>query len=503
MRPLTPRSARRRLVVIRCASRLAIARGIAALVLAASAVDAQRSSPLAPSLTDAEFWDFFTGMSEPDGSFVSENFVSNEMSFQEVIPTLQRSLTPGGVYLGVGPEQNFTYIANLRPRLAVIVDIRRQNAMQHLMYKALMELSPTRAEFVARLFSRPSVARLTAVTDVAALFDSAAVAEPSDSAHRGNHDAIVRTLLERHGFALTADDLASIDHVYGVFYTAGPEINYGYRPAAPGLAYAVFRSRYPTFGMLQAAANADSVQMAFLATEENYHVVREMHLRNLIIPVVGDFAGPKAIRAVGEYLKQHDLTVTAFYLSNVEQYLFRAPGDAERFYDNVATLPLDSTSTFIRSVPRGASTFSFGAGPRALVGPGGGVMPGGSSFSIFIRDSAGVRTIQTIQDSAGVPVVRVLRDSAGQLVPRAADSGRVYDVRRDSVLAMALRSFGSRRDSTTLPPPSIRAIPSRIVTGSLLSSGLASIRETLEARDAGQILTYQQIIAMTKIDGWR
>jgi hypothetical protein len=59
------------------------------------------------------------------------------------------------VYLGVGPEQNFTYIVNLEPRLAVIFDIRRQNAMLHLMYKALFELSPSRAEFVSRLFSRP------------------------------------------------------------------------------------------------------------------------------------------------------------------------------------------------------------------------------------------------------------------------------------------------------------------------------------------------------------
>jgi hypothetical protein len=68
---------------------------------------------------------------------------------------------------------------------------------------------------------------------------------------------------------------------------------------------------------------------------------------------------------------------------------------------------------------------------------------------------------------------------------------------------MALRSFGSRRDSTTLPPPSIRSIPPRIVMGSLLSSGLASIRETLDARAAGEILSYQRVIAMTKIDGWR
>ena len=89
-------------------------------------------------------------------------------------PALKRSLTRDGVYLGVGPEQNFTYIANLGPRMAVIFDIRRQNAMQHLMYKALFEMSPTREEFVARLFSRPSVARLAPGIAVEALFDSAA-----------------------------------------------------------------------------------------------------------------------------------------------------------------------------------------------------------------------------------------------------------------------------------------------------------------------------------------
>src|SRR5882672_6764033 len=116
---------------------------------------AQQRRTMADSLTDREFWQFFTTMSEESGTFPSENFVSNEKTYQHVIPALQRRLTPNGVYLGVGPEQNFTYIVNLKPRLAVIFDIRRQNAMTHLMCKALFELSPSRADFVSRLFSRP------------------------------------------------------------------------------------------------------------------------------------------------------------------------------------------------------------------------------------------------------------------------------------------------------------------------------------------------------------
>src|SRR5689334_25416356 len=110
---------------------------LACVVLVANVASAQLSRSLPAAFSDKEFWDFFTTMSEEGGSFPSENFVSNEQTYQYVIPTLQRTLTPNGVYLGVGPEQNFTYIANLKPRMAVIFDIRRQNAMAHLMYKAL------------------------------------------------------------------------------------------------------------------------------------------------------------------------------------------------------------------------------------------------------------------------------------------------------------------------------------------------------------------------------
>src|SRR4029079_14395446 len=127
-----------------------------------------------------EFWTFFTTMSEEGGSFPSENFVSNEKTYQYVIPTLQRSLTPHGVYLGVGPEQNFTYIVNLEPRMAVICDIRRQNAMLHLMYKALFELSPSREEFLARVFSRPRPP-LAGSSTATEIFAAVAAAPASDS----------------------------------------------------------------------------------------------------------------------------------------------------------------------------------------------------------------------------------------------------------------------------------------------------------------------------------
>src|SRR5580693_1361903 len=78
-------------------------------------------------LTDQEFWKLSADSSEPDGTFRSENLLSNELGMQWVIPDLLKITKPGRVYMGVGPEQNFAYIAALKPSMAFIIDIRRGN----------------------------------------------------------------------------------------------------------------------------------------------------------------------------------------------------------------------------------------------------------------------------------------------------------------------------------------------------------------------------------------
>src|SRR3982751_3861452 len=127
---------------------------LAALLMACAAPPRPPVQSVPARLADSTFWRLMQDYSEPWGTFRSENFVSNETSLQWVISELVRRIQPGGVYLGVAPDQNFTYITALRPAIAFIVDIRHQNAMQHLMYKALIETSNTRAEFLAKLFAR-------------------------------------------------------------------------------------------------------------------------------------------------------------------------------------------------------------------------------------------------------------------------------------------------------------------------------------------------------------
>ena len=293
---------------------------IAALCLAhASLIHAQS---LPSRLSDEDFWRLIGDLSEAGGYFRSDNFVSNETTFQYVIPELQKSHQAGGVYLGVGPDQNFTYIVALKPRIAIITDIRRQNMIEQLMYKAVMELSPTRADFLTLLFSRPRPAGLADTTGAPALLQ-AYLAAPADSIlYRKNLAAIRDQLIGRHHFALSGDDLASMTYIYDAFFGGGPDLNYSFSTGRQGRA-GYFGRRMPSYAELMSETDALGMHRSYLATEDNYRAIRELEVNNLVVPIVGDFAGDKAVRAIGAYLKQHNATVTAFYTSNVEQYLFQ------------------------------------------------------------------------------------------------------------------------------------------------------------------------------------
>ena len=299
---------------------------------------------LPEGLSDSQFWTLVTEFSEPGGTFRSENFVSNENTFQRVIPTLKKQIKPGGVYLGVGPEQNFTYIAALAPKLAFILDIRRQNMLLHLMYKALFEISNDRVEFLSKLFARPAPEGLSTTISPEDLFGAFDESTPDRDLARGTLDAILQQLLEQHQFELTSDDLNKIEHVYGAFVAAGPEIRYSSQSQYSW-------RRFPSYSELMLETDAifgDSEKHSYLASEQNFQAVKRLESENRIVPIVGNFAGAKALRSIGQYVREHGATVTTFYTSNVEFYLFQTE-DWRRFFDTVSELPLDNDSVFIRS----------------------------------------------------------------------------------------------------------------------------------------------------------
>ncbi len=346
------------------------------LAYAATGAFQERTLPvgsLPERLSDSAFWSLVTESSEPDGYFRSDNLVSNELTFQHVIPELLELLPPDGVYLGVGPDQNFTYIAALRPRMAFIIDIRRGAMLQHLMYKGLIELSRDRADFLATLFSRPRPPGLdssTSVNDLMTAFDAVA---PDSAMFARNFQILIEHLTATHRFTLTPDDIAGIEYVHGAFFVDGPSLTYSFGRGNSGWR---FGRAMPSYGELMVETDGAGVQRGYLANEMNFATLRQLHLRNLIVPVIGDFAGDKAVRAVGTYLKRHSATVGAVYTSNVEQYLFQSPDAWRRYYDNVATLPLTDRSTFLRAV------FNYG----------------GYNFSNGMRRTRSVTMLSSIQD---------------------------------------------------------------------------------------------------------
>jgi hypothetical protein len=303
------------------------------------------------SLSDREFWRITTQFSEPDGYFRSDNLLSNELSFPSVLPDLAKTAPAARAYMGVGPEQNFNYIAVLRPKIAFIVDVRRGNRNLHLMYKALFEMSRDRAEFVSKLFSRTRPAGLGPSSTVEQIFAAFATVEASETLYRRNLKAIADELVGNHHFDLSSADLNGIEFVYGAFKQFGPEIRYSStQGGGGGGGFGGFNQ--PSYADLMTSTDAAGWPGSYLATEQRFRVLKDLEARNLLVPIVGNFGGPKAIRAVGEYLRDHHATVSAFYLSNVEMYLSQQ--DLwETFCHNVAALPLDEASTFIRSARGG------------------------------------------------------------------------------------------------------------------------------------------------------
>ena len=323
---------------------------IATVVFLAPQLSAQG---IPSKVSDQEFWRLISEFSEPGGFFRSENFVGNETSLQEPIPELMKRIRPGGVYIGVAPDQNFTFLVALRPKLAFIIDIRRQNLIQHLVYKANIELSPTRADFLSRLFSRARPAGIGANAPIDSLLAAFYGTPPSTALFRQNLSAIKTHLTKTHGFALTDQDTVILAHVFESFFRAGPDITYNYPSSSGGGGRGGGGGigGMPTYASMVAESDLQGARRSYLANEQLYGVLRTMQLNNLIIPLVGDFAGTKTLRTVGQFVRDKGATITTFYTSNVEQYLFQTPDDWSRFYSNMSTWPLDSTGTLIRSAP--------------------------------------------------------------------------------------------------------------------------------------------------------
>jgi hypothetical protein len=294
----------------------------------------------APSLTDQEFRSLVTSVSEPGGTFVTDNIVSNEIAMQDVLPEIER--VHRGAYVGVGPEQNLTYVSALKPSIAFVVDLQRGNLLLHLMYKALIEMSSDRADFLSRLFARPRPSGVGSGTSAAAMFDAYAAVPMSERLATASQEAVFDRLTRVHGIALDQRDRQAMAKTHRALATGGPNLRGDFGRVASMPSWA------PSYAEMHSQTAPDGRSRSFLGSEANFATLKSYESRNLIVPIVGDFSGDKALRAVGDYLRRRGTKVGTFYASNVEDYLF--PSDAwKRFFRNLESLPLDDNATLVRT----------------------------------------------------------------------------------------------------------------------------------------------------------
>jgi hypothetical protein len=351
-------------------SPLASLRALVAVVLVAVPCSAQRTAarprPAAADgvaraalarIDDSTFAATVARLSEPSGYFDTDNLISNESSYLHVLPRLRAMGTRGGGYIGVGPDQNYSYIAAIRPRVAYLVDVRRDNLLQHLMFRSLFARSDSRLEYLCQWLGRRCPPDLDAwrerpVDTLARYLDSA----PRDAALVRQVQAALAADARASGLPLSAADLATIRRFHDEFARDGLALRFTSHGRSP-------QDYYPSLRDLVVARDAEGRQGSYLASDDDWRYLKALHAANRVIPVVGNLAGTRALAGIARELRAAGEVVSAFYTSNVEFYLW-GDGSFDAFARNVVALPRDGRSVIVRSF------FNRFREPHPLADPG-------------------------------------------------------------------------------------------------------------------------------------
>ncbi|MBI4461071.1 MAG: hypothetical protein HY648_13570 [Acidobacteria bacterium] len=280
-------------------------------------------------------------LSEPGGYFDTDNLISNEKSYLHVIPQLEQGGVTGGVYIGVGPDQNFSYIARIRPSVAFLIDIRRDNLLLHLLLKALFAASRNRVEFLCLLTGRSAPGdieswRDASIEEIVAYIDGARPAS-TEALNRRLRDSIAR-----FGVPVSDQEFESIERFHATFIKSGLSLQFQSFGRTP-------RTYYPNYRELLLETDQKGRKLSYLASEDDFQFVRSLQARGGIVPVVGDLGGAHAIAAIGKWMNERNLRLSAFYVSNVEDYLFR-DGSFRQYIENLKRLPRGNRSVIIRAI---------------------------------------------------------------------------------------------------------------------------------------------------------
>ena len=214
-------------------------------------------------------------LSEEGGYFDTDNLISNETAYVQVVEDLEPA---GGVYIGVGPEQNFHYIGRLRPSWAFIVDVRRDNMLHHLLLNALLAKAETPADYLCELFSRSCDIPLV-FEDFDALVAAVDAAPPDENLYRRNLKTVFDHVENHLEFPLSDDERHAIELIYRAYFEEQLGLRFrshGRRPMP----------HHPTYRRLLTAEASDGTLGHFLSRPDDYAFVRELADSGRLVPVI-------------------------------------------------------------------------------------------------------------------------------------------------------------------------------------------------------------------------
>ncbi len=301
--------------------------------------------PVERSLTAQQFAQLIEKFSEPNGYFDSDNLISNEASYLHVMGKMRQMKVAGGAYIGVGPDQNFSYIAQVRPSIVFITDIRRDNLLQHLFFKSLFALSRNRLEYLCLLFGKSAPTDLKSwesrsVQEIIAYLDKT----PTKRELFEKTQSELLLKLKSFGVKLDPMEFETISRIHTAFFDSGPDLKFTSRNRPP-------RWYYPSYRDLLLEKDLTGKQCNYLVSEDDFRFLQSLEERNLVIPLVANLAGTRTLKSIAQFLTERGERVSAFYTSNVEFYLMRGyrEEDFDRFAENIKSLPRDDRSVIIRS----------------------------------------------------------------------------------------------------------------------------------------------------------
>ncbi|MFM7319838.1 MAG: hypothetical protein ACKO5E_23060 [bacterium] len=281
---------------------------------------------------------------KPSGPASADNLMTNEDSIASVVDELDGKVPTGQVYLGVGPDQNFTLMAYARPAMSFIIDYRRKNQLLHFLHQALLQLSESRMEYLenfwARRFSgQQNHQKPLSAEAIMAGFEKAELDQKKLREVQEKVKAVIRLL---HDFS--PDDLNEIAKIQARLAGPGPETRF------------LALKMYPTIRQMITGPSRSGKPGHWLASDESYATVRQLSSSGHIYPITGDWSANSrgnetVFSKLGAYLRREKRQVGCYYISDVEFFLFRS-GRFSDYLANLGQLPWHPSAVVIRTSTR-------------------------------------------------------------------------------------------------------------------------------------------------------